>query len=144
MNARSRYVLDTGVFPLILAGDSRLKSLVADLQRGNAVAFACEPNLAELYDKICESKGREVADLTDRQIRRQEQIVSVAPEEEMSRLAGKLKCAYRGKVSLADCYAAATASLQKARLMTTDANLEKMARREGIKTLLLSYDLSPQ
>lgn len=136
MKVRNRYVIDTGIFPLILAGDPKLKPIVEELHAGRAAALACEFNLAELYYKVCEKKGRETAEITDRRIRRQESVTAISAEEELSRIAGQLKCVHRDNVSLADCYAAATAKSERATLLTTNGGLARIAKSEGIKALL--------
>jgi len=137
MKPRSRYVLDAGVFPLILAGDANVKRYVEEMASGRAEPLVCEVNLAEFYAKTCEKKGRDVADVYYLRIRYQPNIVIVAPDEELTRNAARLKCKHRGKVSLADCYAAAAASMNEAILVTTDASLGKMANSENITTKIV-------
>ncbi len=136
--APNKYLLDAGIFPLLLAGDVRLKPLGQELNDGRAEVLASEVNLAEFYYKTCETRGREVAEILYRRIRIMKELRSLSPDEELTKRAGQLKCTYRGKVSLADCFAVATAECEEARLVTTDSELEKMARKEGIKTLLLA------
>ncbi len=136
--APNRYLLDAGILPLLLAGDARLKPLVQEMSDGRAEALASEVNLAEFYYKTCESRGREVAEHVYRRIRIMKELRSLSPDQELTKRTGQLKCTYRGKVSLADCFAAATAEREEAKLVTTDSELEKMARKEGIKTLFLA------
>jgi predicted nucleic acid-binding protein len=71
--------------------------------------MACEINLAEFYAKTCEKKGREVAETYYLRIRYQPKMTIITPNDEITIGDGRLKCKYRGKVSLADCYAAASA-----------------------------------
>ncbi|MGC8998957.1 MAG: PIN domain-containing protein [Candidatus Bathyarchaeia archaeon] len=137
MKQKSKYLLDAGIFPLILAGDPNVKPLVEEIASGKAEPMACEVNLAEFYAKTCEKMGREVAETYYLRIRCQPKMTIIAPNEEMTRSAGMLKCKYRGNVSLADCYAAASALLCKATLITTDTNLHKMATSEKIPTKII-------
>jgi len=137
MKGRSRYLLDAGIFPLILAGDSNVRRYVDEIASEKAEPLACEVNLAEFYARTCQVKGRELADLYYLRIRHQPRMVIVAPDEELTKKAGWLKCKYRGKVSLADCYAAAAASLQGAVLITTDGSLAEMADVEGIPAKII-------
>ena len=130
--APNRYLLDAGIFPLLLGGDARLKPLGQELNDGRAEVLASEVNLAEFYYKTCENRGREVAEHLYRRIRLMKELRSLSPDEELTKRAGQLKCKYRERVSLADCFAVATAEREEAKLVTTDSELEKMARKEGI------------
>lgn len=139
MREKSKYVLDAGIFPLILAGDPNVKQIVEEIASDNAEPIVCEVNLAEFYAKTCEKRGREVADIHYLRIRYQAKMTIITPNEELTKNAGWLKCKYRGKLSLADCYAAATTSINKATLITTDQNLQKIATLEDIPTKLISF-----
>jgi len=137
MKPRNRYLLDAGIFPLILAGDANVKRFVEEIASGRAEPLACEVNLAEFYAKTCEKKGKEVADIYYLRMRYQPNLTVISPDEELTRNAAWLKCKHRGKVSLADCYAAAAASMEEAILITTDTNLNKVANSENIATKIV-------
>jgi len=137
MKPRNRYLLDAGIFPLILAGDANVKRFVEEIASGRAEPLACEVNLAEFYAKTCEKKGKEVADIHYLRMRYQPNMTVISPNEELTRNAAWLKCKHRGKVSLADCYAAAVASTSEAILITTDTNLSKVANSENIATRIV-------
>jgi len=137
MKPRSRYLLDAGIFPLILAGDANVKRFVEEIASGRAEPLACEVNLAEFYAKTCEKKGKEVADIYYLRIRYQPNMTIISPDEELTKRAAWLKCKHRGKVSLADCYAAASASTSEAMLITTDTGLSKVATSENITTKIV-------
>lgn len=139
MNPQSKYLLDAGVLSLILAGDVNVKEIVTEIASGKAEPLVCEVNLAEFYAKTCERKGREVAELHLLRMRYQPKMRVIAPNEELTRKAGWLKCKHRDKVSLADCYAAATSSIYKSILLTTDKHLAEMARSEKIRTKLIPF-----
>jgi len=133
MKIQNRYLFDAGIFPLILAGDANVRKFVDEISSGKAELLACEVNLAEFYAKTCERKGRETADIHYLRIRYQPKITVISLDEELTKKAGQLKCKYRKKVSLADCYAAATAAINKAIIITTDNNLAEMANLEKIQ-----------
>jgi predicted nucleic acid-binding protein len=137
MKPQNRYLLDAGIFPLILAGDTNVKRFVEEVALGKAEPLACEVNLAEFYAKTCEEKGKEVADVYYLRIRYQPTMTIITPNEELTKTAAWLKCKHRGKVSLADCYAAAAALINKAVLITTDTSLHKMANSENIATKIV-------
>ena len=137
MKTQNRYLFDAGIFSLILAGDANVRKFVDEISSGKAELLACEVNLAEFYAKTCEKKGREIADIYYLRIRYQPKIMVISPDEELTKKAGQLKCKYRKKVSLADCYAAAVATINKAILITTDNNLTEMADLEKIQAKLI-------
>jgi len=137
MKPRNRYVLDTGVLSLIFAGDANVKRYVEEIASGRAEPLVCEVNLAEFYAKTCEKKGKEVAEVYYLRIRYQPNLTIVAPDEELTRNAARMKCKHRSKVSLADCYAAAAASINEAILITTDLSLHKVANSENIPAKII-------
>lgn len=139
LNPKNRYLLDAGVFPLIFAGEPTVKPLVEEIASGAAEALVCEVNLAEFYAKTCEKKGMKTADIYYVRVRYQPNIVIITPDGEITKKAGWFKCKYRGKVSLADCYAAAVALTTKATLVTTDGNLHKMANSEKIPAKMIPF-----
>jgi len=137
MKPLNRYLLDAGIFPLILAGDTNVKRFVEEIASGRAEPLACEVNLAEFYAKTCEKKGKEVADIYYLRIRYQPNMTIITPNEELTKNAAWLKCKHRDEVSLADCYAAAAAFINEAILVTTDASLHKVANSENIATKIV-------
>ncbi|MEM2916851.1 MAG: PIN domain-containing protein [Candidatus Bathyarchaeia archaeon] len=133
MRPRNKYLLDSGIFSLILAGDANVKSYVEEIASGRAEPLVCEVNLAEFYAKTCEKKGKEIADIYYLRMRYQPNMTIITPNDELTRNAAWLKCKHHDKVSLADCYAAAAAIANKATILTTDRNLHHIAVSEGIK-----------
>jgi len=119
-----RYVVDAGVLALYFIGDERVKPYFDGVVRGRGRILICDVNLAEYYYKVCERLGRDVAEVRYYQVR--ESGVEVVPtSEELTRKAGELKCKYRGRLSLADCFCLALACLEGAALLTTDGELAK-------------------
>lgn len=87
--------------------------------------FTCEVNMAELYYKTCEKLGREVAEIRHTSLRHSE-ISILAIDEKLTRLAGGLKCTYKGKLSLADAYIVAAAKTLRGTLITTDPRIAEL------------------
>ena len=50
----------------------------------------------------------------------------VSPDENLSRLAGELKCKHRGKLSLVDAYVLAVAIVERATLVTCDSRVSEL------------------
>jgi len=119
-----KYVIDTGVLFLHLIDDERVRPYFKEINEGRAKAFICDVNLAEYYYKTCEKLGREVADVRYNQIR--VLINPVSTNQDLTREAGKIKCKYRDKLSLADCFALALSKIKGAILLTTDSDLAEI------------------
>lgn len=86
------------------------------------MGYTCEVNMAELYYKTCEKSGREIAEMRNTSIRHSK-IVVLAVDERLTRIAGRIKCTYKGKISMADAYTLAAAKMHNATLITTDSQL---------------------
>ena len=84
----------------------------------------CDLIMAELFYKTCESLGREVADIRYVSLRNSA-VKVVATDERLTRMAGRLKCVCRGRISLADAYVIAVAQMLRGTLVTTDHLLEE-------------------
>jgi len=119
-----KYVIDTGVLFLHLIDDERVRPYFKEINEGRAKAFICDVNLAEYYYKTCEKLGREVADVRYNQIR--VLMNPVSTNQDLTREAGKIKCKYRDKLSLADCFALALSKIKGAILLTTDSDLAEI------------------
>lgn len=130
-----RVALDTGAMMLHFADDRHIRDTMTRIQSGTLESHTCEPNMAELYYKTCETFGREVAELRTTTIR--ESNILIHPVDKMlTEQAGSLKCRYRGKISLADAYILATSLEYKCgRLFTTDPRLKEI---DVVPTSLLS------
>lgn len=125
-----RYVIDAGVLTLRFIGDTHVKPFFDELIQKRAQVFISGVNLAEYYYKICEKLGKETADVRYYQIRGSD-IASTSTDEELTKKAGENKCKYRGKLSLADCFALALSQLKKATILTTDSQLAKVKEVEA-------------
>ena len=96
-----------------------------DIRTGAAEGYTCESSLTEFYYKTCERFGREVAELRHTSLRNTN--LSVIPvDENLTRIAGVMKCLHRGKLSLADAYIMAVAKAFKGTLITTDSRIAEL------------------
>jgi predicted nucleic acid-binding protein len=122
-----RYVIDAGVLALHFIDDLRVKPFFDELAQKKAQFFICDVNLSEYYYKVCEKIGKETADIRYHQVR-SSNLVTTSTDEELTRKAGENKCKYRGKLSLADCFALALSQLKRATILTTDSELAKVKK----------------
>lgn len=95
--------------------------------------FVSEVNLAELYYKTIEMFGMQTAEVWYQQVR-QSRLQVVAPNEAITRSAAIWKAKKAG-ISLADCFALATAQENAEVLLTTDRGL---ADTRATKTVYIS------
>jgi predicted nucleic acid-binding protein len=124
------YVYDAGALALLMAGDIRLKSYVAEATRGDAASHVSSVDLAEFYYKTGEKLGIETAETWFLRIVNSDIHVQDA-DKNLARDAGLNKIRYRGRLSLADCYAAAETAKRKAVLLTTDKDLAQVKEIEA-------------
>ncbi len=118
-------MLDTGPMMLYFAGDLEAKSFFMEITSGRAEGYTCETNMAELYYKTCERFGRETAAIREASIRNSS--ISVVPiSQQLTLMAGELKCRHKGALSLTDAYLLAAAKMLKGTLVTTDSALESL------------------
>ena len=122
-----RYTVDTGVFSLYFARDERIKPYFDEIA-DHGGGYVSSVNLAEFFNLTCRSLGKEVA--LHRYHQLGELFDTVPADEELSMKAGLFKCRSPG-LSLADCYAAAVATMTDSQLLTTDGTL---ARSRLVKT----------
>ncbi|MEM2767832.1 MAG: type II toxin-antitoxin system VapC family toxin [Candidatus Bathyarchaeia archaeon] len=119
---KNKVLFDTGPLFLYFAGDENVKEIFDDVAAGKVMGYTCEVNMAEFYYKTCENFGREVAEVRNTSIRRSK-IAVLAVDERLTRIAGRIKCTYKGMLSLADAYTLAAAKMHDATLITTDSQL---------------------
>lgn len=121
----NRYTFDTGPLLLYFGEDLRVKRLLDEVRHRRAMGSTCETNLVELHYKTCEKLGRETARIRYLSTRRSGLSV-VAPDENLSRMAGELKCEHRGKLSLVDAYIVAVAIAERSTLITSDSRISEL------------------
>jgi predicted nucleic acid-binding protein len=103
----------------------RVKEMLDEVKAERAEGYTCETNMAEFYYKTCEKLGREFSEVRQLSIRHSK-ISILAVDERLTRMAGSLKCTYRGKLSLADAYILAAAKTLGGTLITTDPRLSEL------------------
>jgi len=122
---RRKYLFDAGALSLYYAGDTRVRPLFEEIFEARSEGFVSEVNLAEFYYKTGQKLGAETAEVWYLQIRRSG-VKVIAPDEETTRNAAQVKIRHRTKLSLADCFAIATASSQGASIITTDPRIDEV------------------
>ena len=131
LNARS-YLFDAGLFSQFYEGASEVKPYFDRVFSARATGYISEVNLAEFYYKSALRKGVVTTDIWYRQIR-QSSFRIVPPDESITRIAGLWKTK-QNDLSLADCFALATAQQLAQVLLTTDSTLAKIKQ---VKSLLI-------
>ncbi len=62
--ASDRVALDTGALMLHFTDDKQIRETMSKIESGALESHTCEPNIAELYYKTCETLGSDVASKT--------------------------------------------------------------------------------
>jgi len=96
-----------------------------EVATGVAEGYTCETNMAEFYYKTCERFGREAAEVRCTSIRHSKTSILTIGEQ-LTRVAGGLKCIHRGELSLADAYVVAAAKMTGGNLITTDPRIAEL------------------
>jgi len=117
---KNRFIFDAGAIALYFGGDEKIRPYFIKALAEKDVGYVCEINLAEFYYRTAEKLGLEVAETRHLMIR-SSKLEVIAPNEETTRIASRLKLKYKNELSLADCYALATTKVLKATLVTTDS-----------------------
>ena len=103
----------------------RVKEMLDEVKAERAEGYTCETNMAEFYYKTCEKLGRDFSEVRQLSIRHSK-ISILAVDERLTRMAGSLKCTYRGKLSLADAYILAAAKTLGGTLITTNPSFRSL------------------
>lgn len=82
-------------------------------------------NFGEVYYTILRERGREAAEIVERDLRLSQHIHLVDAPWERAKMAGEFKA--RGGISYADCFAAALAAEKDIPLLTGDKEFEKVS-----------------
>lgn len=113
-------------------GYQKVKSLLVACREGSALGYMNRINLGEVHYKTIRVLGTEGAkDFMENFVRLP--IAIVLPDEALIWKAAELKAQY--PISFADCFAAATALIQSASVVTGDPEFEKLTKIVPIEWL---------
>jgi PIN domain nuclease of toxin-antitoxin system len=108
-----------------------VKKYFDEVENGVKLGSISAVNLSEFYYKTCQKLGKSTADIRYYQIRNTMAVVDT--DAELTRNAGLERCRQEADLSLADCYALATAKRLKGTVLTTDGELSKV---KDVRTVL--------
>jgi predicted nucleic acid-binding protein len=119
---------------LFYEGDRSVRPYFDRVFSSRASGYVSEVNLAEFYYKAALRKGVDIVDVWYRQIR-QSVFHIVPPNESITRGAAIWKVK-KSHLSLADCFALATAQDRAQILLTTDSDLADIKEVKSIRFAL--------
>lgn len=121
------YVLDAYALLAFLEAEEGGELVKKLLSGSKARFFISVINLGEVYYTILRERGREAAESFEYELVQDRNIRVVDATWERAKSAGELKA--RGRISYADCFAAALALEKNAPLLTGDREFERVADR---------------
>lgn len=104
-------------------GADMVRKLLLEAEKGQVRLLMCVVNLGEIWYSIARVKDAATADQYISQVRGMA-IEVIDADWELTRRAAEFK--RRGGLAYADCFAAATATMFSAKLVTGDKELEKL------------------
>ncbi len=117
------YIFDAGALTLFLAGERQLLRHRGEIASRRAEAHTNPVNVAEFYYKATSVLGRQTAETWFyRLLSSGINVATIQPE--FAKEVGQLRLKYRGRLSLADCFALAQAAALRGTLLTTDGDFE--------------------
>jgi len=126
-----KYVFDAGAIVLYFAGDNRVKRYFQEVWSVASKGYISEVNLAEFYYQTARKLGVDATEVRYLTIRNSK-IRQVQPNEEITRIAAKLKLKHENILSLADCCAIASAKTLGSKIITTDRTIKDLKEVEAI------------
>ncbi|MGH8567916.1 MAG: type II toxin-antitoxin system VapC family toxin [Gammaproteobacteria bacterium] len=122
------YVFDASALVTYLedrAGARRVERALTEARDGHARVIMCVVNWGEVYTHVWRWRGPQEAERVLAQIDRLPMML-LGADRALSLQAATLRAKYR--LPYADCFAAATARQEKARLATSDSDFERVER----------------
>ena len=114
------------------AGAEQVEELLAEGVTGKTELFMSVVNWGEVYYSVAQAHGKEAARKTIAEIA-QLPIEVADADLELTKMAAELHAQY--KLPYADCFAAALAKVQKARVLTADHDFAKVKSELEIQFL---------
>ena len=119
------FILDAYALLAFLEGEEGGETVRALLESPGISLYISVINLGEVYYTVLRERGKNAANIVESEVRRAENIRVVDASWERAKIAGEFKT--RGKISYADCFAAALAVERNAPLLTGDDEFERVA-----------------
>jgi predicted nucleic acid-binding protein len=129
MAAPRTFVLDSSILLLYFAGDKRVEDFVNRVNDGVAEGYMLELCVSELFTKLEEEFGYIVANKRLEAIKNS-RIKVMRVDYDLMKIAGQIKSAHKGKLSMIAAYMIALAKNLDAVLVTSD---DSIARTNEVK-----------
>ena len=117
--------LDTGVLGLYQINDRKVVSEILSNKKRGLNLISSELNFIELFNHICQEKGKISAQIIMENLRRGDIVEFIPVRKNVSRIAGELKCKYHN-LSLVDSVVCAEALIRKAFVYTTETHFKEV------------------
>jgi predicted nucleic acid-binding protein len=126
MTETRRYVIDSSIILLYVAGDSRVETIVNKINDGIAEGYILEQCIPEIYTKVNERFGIADANKILDGIRNS-RIKVVDLDYELMTAAGELQSVHKGKLSMVTAYEIVLAKHLNGVLVTCDEDASRLS-----------------
>jgi len=127
--------LDTGVISLYLSNQEVILKEIKTKRKNKYRFISSELNYIELFNHLCREKGKINAQIIMENLRKGDIIDFVPVSENISILAGELKCKYKF-LSMVDAIIFAEALTQKIFIYTTETHFKDI---DNLKVKKINY-----
>lgn len=118
------FVLDSPILLLYFAGDRRVEVIVNKINDGVAEGYVLESCISELFTKLGERFGYNVANKRLEAIKNS-RIKIMSVDYDLMKVAGQIKSMHKGKLAMTDAYMIALAKKLDAVLVTSDDTIAR-------------------
>jgi predicted nucleic acid-binding protein len=127
--------LDTGVISLYLSNHEETLKEIKTKKKNNYSFISSELNYIEFFNHLCREKGKINAQIIMENLRKGDLIDFIPVSENISILAGELKCKYKF-LSMVDVIIIAEALTRKIFIYTTESHLKDI---DNLKVKKIDY-----
>lgn len=122
---KNTIIIDTGILSLYQINDDKVVNEVVSKLKKSVKFISSELNFVELVNHLCREKGKINAQIIMENLRKGDFVNFIPVVEDISLLAGELKCKYHN-LSLVDSVICAEALIRNAYVYTTETHFNEV------------------
>lgn len=122
---KNTIIIDTGILSLYQINDDKVVNEIISKIKKSVKFISSELNFVELFNHLCREKGKINAQIIMENLRKGNFVNFIPVLEDISLLAGELKCKYHN-FSLVDSVICAEALIRNAYVYTTETHFNEV------------------